>query len=131
METCKFGGFDFCVEVRGRNPWLRKAGLEYTYLNLSKENPYKFSKYVFDYNRHKLVNNFEFDIRGIEANIFVNFLKPIERRGYVTVDFKAQKEVSDFVLSIEGINIFNHYYLEKEGIKGSGRWFKISVEYHF
>ncbi len=124
-------GFDFYCKKRFQLKGLKEIGLGYTFLDLDKDNPYQFSKYVFDYNRHKVVSNFGFEFLGTILNTIINFSKPIDRRGYTTIDLKLQKKVSDFTLSLEGINIFNKSYQEKDQIQGIGRWYKISLAYSF
>ena len=124
-------GFDFYGEIKFKDCFLEAAGLGYTYLNLDKDNPYRFSKYVFDYNRHKVVSNFKFDIKGVSLNTIVNFSNPVDRGNYTTVDLRAQKKIGDFTFTLEGINIFNKDYEEMNDIEGTGRWYKISLAYSF
>ncbi|MFO8053475.1 MAG: TonB-dependent receptor [Candidatus Omnitrophota bacterium] len=124
-------GFDFYGELKLNKGLLKRIGLGYTYLDLAKENNFHFSKYVFDYNRHKVCANFGFDFFGIDSNIIVNFSKPIARDKYTTVDLKLSKQFFNFKLSLEGVNIFNQDYQEKTDIEGTGRWYKISLTYIF
>jgi len=124
-------GFDFYSEFNLKDRLLNKFSLGYTYLNLDRENPYNFSKYVFDYNRHKFVSNLELNFKGISLNLITNFSKPIDRKEYITFDLKIEKKISNFKLSLEGINIFNRDYEEMKDIKGSPRWYKVSLTYSF
>ncbi|MCM8824252.1 MAG: TonB-dependent receptor [Candidatus Omnitrophica bacterium] len=124
-------GFDFYSEIDFKNNYLKKVSLGYTYQNLDRKNPYSFSKYVFDYNCHKVVSNFEFNFKGISLNLIANFSKPIDRKEYLTFDLKIGKRISDFELFLEGINILNQDYEELKDIRGSPRWFKISFIYSF
>ena len=131
VGNIKAYGFDFYSEAKTDFYLLKKIGLGYTYITLDKNSTYAFSKYVFDYNRHKLVNNFVFELAGISLDMAVNFSKPLERKKYTTVDLKAQKKIRSFNVSLEGINIFNKNYQEMADIEGVGRWYKIGVEYQF
>lgn len=131
IGSLKTYGFDFSGEAKFKDFLFDKIGLGYTYLNLDKESPYNFSAYVFDYNRHKIVTNFQRKLKDTLLNLIVNFSNPVARRGYTTVDLKAEKKIDDFTLILEGINIFNQNYQEVEGIESSGRWFKLSMVYSF
>ncbi|MCF7916601.1 MAG: TonB-dependent receptor [Candidatus Omnitrophica bacterium] len=124
-------GFDFYGELKLKNSFWKILGIGYTYLDLNKGNNFNLSKYVFDYNQHKIITNFGFDFLGVDSNIIVNFSKPIARDKYTTVDLKLSKQFSNFKLSLEGINIFNQDYQEKTDIEGTGRWYKLSVTYNF
>lgn len=124
-------GFDFYGELKFKNSFWKILGIGYTYLNLNKGHNFNLSKYVFDYNQHKIITNFGFDFSGINSNIIVKFSKPIARDKYTTVDLKLSKQFSNFKLSLEGINIFNQDYQEKTDIEGTGRWYKVSLTYNF
>ena len=124
-------GVDFYSELKVNNPMFKKLALGYTYLNLDKDNPYNFSKYVFDYNRHKLVSIFGFDIKGVAINLIINYANPVSRKNYTTADIKIEKSFGDFKFILEGTNIFNKPYQELAGINSSGRWYKCSIEYSF
>ncbi len=124
-------GFDFYAELETRKKSLKTIGLGYTYLDLNKDNPYAFSKYVFDYSRHKVFTNFGFDFLGVNSNLIINFSNPVSREKYTRVDLKASKEISDFTIALEGTNIFNQGYQEMIDIPGTGRWYKLSLIYNF
>lgn len=124
-------GVDFYSEAAFEHSFLNKFTLAYTYLELDKESPYTFSKYVFDYNRHKIVSTVGFEHKGIFVHICNTFSKPVERKEYLRCDVKISKAISDFTVSLEGINLFNKDYQKKSGIQSSGRWVKLSVIYAF
>jgi len=132
-------GFDFNFEIKLSNTDFRytkefslnSISLGYTFLNLDRENLYNFSKYIFDYNRHKIVGNFKVNFRKVSLNLISNSSKPVNRRGYTTFDLKVTKKLSNLTLTLEGINIFNRDYEEMRDIKGSGRWYKVSIVYPF
>ncbi|UCC95530.1 MAG: TonB-dependent receptor [Candidatus Omnitrophota bacterium] len=126
-----FYGFDFYLEAGLEDCLLEEISLGYTYLNSHKKNPSRFSKYVFDYNSHKLVSNFGFNIKDILLHVIVNFSHPLERKKYTTVDLKVEKKIEDFTLILEGVNIFNKDFQELQDIESTGRWYKISVAYDF
>ncbi|UCD15081.1 MAG: TonB-dependent receptor plug domain-containing protein [Candidatus Omnitrophota bacterium] len=131
VGNLKAYGVDLYAEKKFDAGYLRKLRVDYTYLDLAKDNPYNISKYVFDYSSHKAVSMAGLDFGGISLNLISNFLRPIERKEYVTFDMKLEKKISDFVLSLEGTNIFNNDYWEMKDIEGVGRWYKISVGYVF
>jgi iron complex outermembrane receptor protein len=124
-------GADLAGQVQFKDCILDKISLGYTYLNLNKNSPYSFSKYVFDYNQHKIVSNLGFNFKGVYANFISNFSNPVDRQKYVTFDLKVEKKISNFIFTLEGINIFNKSYEEMKDIDGTERWYKISVAYVF
>ncbi len=124
-------GFDFYTEARLENCFLEKISLGYTYLKLDRDKPYSFSKYAFNYNRHKVVKTFRLNIKGIYLDIITKFANPVDRGKYTTFDFRAEKTIGRFIFTLEGLNIFNEDYQEMAGVEGSGRWYKISVTYSF
>jgi outer membrane receptor protein involved in Fe transport len=124
-------GLDFSSKLKFKNCILEAISFDYTYLTLDKSSPYGFSKYVFDYDRHKIVTNFGFSYKGIHANLISNFSKPVDRKKYVTFDLKIEKQIRSFTLALEGINIFNKSYEELKDIDGIGRWYKFSIAYSF
>ncbi|MBU4140280.1 MAG: hypothetical protein KKA80_00085, partial [Candidatus Omnitrophica bacterium] len=80
---------------------------------------------------HKIVSGLAFNLKGVSANLISNFSKPVDRKRYITFDLKVKKEVSDFTLALEGINIFNEDYQEMRDIEGSARAIKMSIAYSF
>jgi len=131
VGSLKSYGLDLYTKLELKDLFIDQISLGYTYLELNKENPYNFSKYVFDYNRHKLVSNFGFDLLGGNLNLIVNFMNPINRGNYTTCDLKFQKVLGDFIISLEGTNIFNKDYQELTSIDGVGRWYKLGITYNF
>jgi outer membrane receptor protein involved in Fe transport len=111
--------------------FLSSWDIYYTYLELEQKNLYNFSKYIFDYNRHKVVNRFGFDINDFKVNFITNFAKPAQRDEYVTCDLKIEKRLKHWIFAIEGINIFNEDYDEMQDISGVGRWYKVSMSLEF
>jgi iron complex outermembrane receptor protein len=124
-------GFDFYGESDFKENLLDKISIGYTYLHLDKDKPFTFSKYVFDYSRHKVVGMMGLNLCGIKVNCIGNFANPIDRKEYATFDLKMEKKISDFTLSLEGVNIFNKDYFEMQNINGNGRWYKVAVAYTF
>lgn len=110
---------------------LNKLALSYTYLDSSK-NSFNYSKYVFDYNRHKFVSAFDFIVFGLDAAFLAAFTKTVQRDDSFNCDLKITKKISDnFKLFIEGTNIFDEDYYELTEVKASGRWCKVGVECAF
>jgi len=131
VEDLTVYGVDFYTQLRLDNCLLSKASLGYTYMDLNKDNSYAFSKYVFDYNRHKIVSDFGFNIKGVSVDFISRFSNPVDRKRYATVDLKVQKKLADLTLALEGSNIFNKDYEEMKDIEGQGRWYKMSLSYSF
>ncbi|GEM_PF-945481 len=123
-------GFDVSIDA-AIGKILNKISFGYTYQDLSKESPYNFSKYVFDYLRHKFVGALDFDLKLFNLNFISNFSKPAGRSSYETFDLKLTREMKQFTLAIEGTNIFNKKYQEIQDIDAAGRWYKLSVAYNF
>lgn len=124
-------GIDFYLNKGFNNAFLKNIRVGYTYLSLDKNNSYVFSKYVFDYLRHKLVLTGNFDVFGIKVAVVNNFSYPINREKYYSANIKVIKEFKDFSFSLEGINIFNRDYEELTNISAPKRWYKISLTYRF
>ncbi|MFA5008105.1 MAG: TonB-dependent receptor [Candidatus Omnitrophota bacterium] len=131
VGNVKVYGFDIFPELRFKDCILEKFSVGYTYLTLDKEDPFAYSKYVFDYDRHKVVTTFGFNYKGYRANLISNFANPVDRRKYVTFDLKVEKKLRAFTIALEGINIFNKSYEELKDIDGTKRWYKLSVAYEF
>ncbi|MEI8349522.1 MAG: TonB-dependent receptor [Candidatus Omnitrophota bacterium] len=124
-------GFDFSSKVKFKNLVLEDVSFNYTYLNLNKSSPYSYSKYVFDYDKHKVVTNLGFNYKGVKANVISNFSKPVDREKYVTFDLRIEKQIRNLTLALEGTNIFNANYEEMKDIDATGRWYKLSLAYAF
>ncbi len=124
-------GFDFYAENRFPDFWLERISIGYTYLDFGRKNKYDFSKSVFEYNRHKLVNSIYFNVKEFKINVITKFCNPVDRASYVVSDLKVEKKFHNFTISLEGMNIFNQDYQEMKGVESAGRWYKISVAYTF
>jgi len=105
-------GADAFWRMRVKECVLDELTFGYTYLTLSRTNPYGFSKYVFDYNRHKAIGSLGFDLGGVKVHATGNYAHPLNRRSYTTVDLKIQKQLAAFNIFLEGTNIFNRDYEE-------------------
>jgi len=124
-------GLDFSGNFFEINKFIKRAGMSYTYLNLKEKNPCSFSKYVSDYNRHKIVTNLGFAAGGFTIDTDINSNFPRLRKGYTTVDIRIQRQLGRFNISLEGLNVFNKSYEEAQDIEASGRWCKINCAYSF
>ncbi|MBN3040037.1 MAG: TonB-dependent receptor [Candidatus Omnitrophica bacterium] len=124
-------GVDEYLKLKINKGAFDALSFAYTYLELDKDNTYNFSKYVFDYNKHKLVNSYDFSFGSLAFKAVVNFIKPLRRKNYTTLDLKAFKQLGNFSLSLEGTNIFNKGYQESADIPCLGRWYKLSLSYAF
>ncbi|MDD4954999.1 MAG: TonB-dependent receptor [Candidatus Omnitrophica bacterium] len=131
VGNVKAYGVDITPELKFKDCILERLSIGYTYLTLNKASPYPLSKYVFDYDRHKIITNFGFNYKGYTANLISNFANPVDRRKYVTFDLKLEKKLRDFTIALEGINIFNKSYEELKDIDGTKRWYKLSLAYEF
>ncbi|MBN3037873.1 MAG: TonB-dependent receptor [Candidatus Omnitrophica bacterium] len=124
-------GCDFYSQVRFKSSFFNSFSLDYTYLDLDRDNPYNFSKYVFDYNRHKIVGILGLELAGYSINLIGSYSKPLGREEYITFDIKAKKHLKGFTFELEGVNLFNRSYEELQDIKGPGRLVKGSISYTF
>jgi outer membrane receptor for ferrienterochelin and colicin len=124
-------GLDFSGNFFEINKFIKRAGMSYTYLNLKEKNPCSFSKYVSDYNRHKIVTNLGFAAGGFTIDTDINSNFPRLRKGYTTVDIRIQRQLGRFNISLEGLNVFNKSYEDAQDIEASGRWCKINCAYSF
>jgi len=124
-------GLDFYSQLSFKDCLLKKFSLGYTYLNLDKDIAYSLSKYIFDYDRHKIVSMLGLNLKSVSVNLVGNFSKPLDRKKYITFDLKAEKKISRFTLKLEGINIFDRDYQEMRDIDGSGRFLKMSIAHSF
>ena len=64
-------------------------------------------------------------------NLPTNFANPVIRKKYATFDLKVTKEINNFTIAFEGVNIFNQSYEELKDVDGTGRWYKLSCSYSF
>jgi len=111
---------------------LKKINFGYSYLNLDQKNQYLYSKYVFDYVRHKIRSSLQAQIKGVDLNLITIFNKPVSRDTYTTFDLVAKKEIREnLTVFIEGNNIFNTGFDELQDIEGDGRWYKAGFELNF
>ncbi|MFA5336970.1 MAG: hypothetical protein WC330_01395, partial [Candidatus Omnitrophota bacterium] len=131
VGSVKAYGLDISPSFKFKDCILERFSVGYTYLTLNKSSPFAYSKYVFDYDRHKIATSFGFNYKGYRANFISNFSKPVDRKKYVTFDLKLEKKLRDFTFALEGINIFNKSYEELKDIDGSKRWYKLSIAYEF
>jgi iron complex outermembrane receptor protein len=131
VEDVTAYGSDVYIGLVFEDSFLEDFGLGYTYLELDKDSSFSFSKYVFDYNRHKAVVNLGLDMEGFIFRIITSFAKPADRKEYATLDVRIDKQMAGFTLSLEGTNIFNKDFQETAGIDAAGRWYKLSLSYHF
>ena len=131
VGSVKAYGLDILPSFKFKDCILERFSVGYTYLTLNKSSPFAYSKYVFDYDRHKIAASFGFNHKGYRANFISNFSKPVDRKKYVTFDLKLEKKLRDFTFALEGINIFNKSYEELKDIDGSKRWYKLSIAYEF
>jgi len=120
-------GLELNYSFKFKEGFLRSISLDYTYLNLPQKNPYPYSKYVFDYNQHKLVSIFNFQFKNLELNLISNFSHPSKREPYKTFDLKLSERFKNYEFFIEGTNIFNQGYEEAKDIKAVGRWYKMGI----
>ncbi len=127
LGRVSFRGLDLSLGNLG----IPKFRADYTYLELNRENPYNFSKYLFDYDKHKLTCRYSFAFVGFKFNLWAEFCKPVKRKKYFTADLKITKNIGNFSWNIEALNVFNSSYQELEDIPGTPRWFKLALSWHF
>lgn len=124
-------GFDLLSQVDLNKGIFKTFSLGYTYLVLDKDAPTAFSKYVFDYNTHKLTGTGGLELLGTRVDLAAHFVDPVQRNAYVTADIKIAKTFDRLTLSLEGTNIFNTGFQEALDIPGAGRWYMLNVSYSF
>jgi len=124
-------GADFSLRFNPDNKFVQSIGLDYTYLWFQDKGPYQFSKYIFDYNKHKLVASIGLIIKEVYFDLMAIYSKPTQRGQYLTCDLKLTKDFANYSLFVQGVNIFNKDYYEGVDIEGEGRWFKFGIEYRF
>jgi iron complex outermembrane receptor protein len=131
IGSLKVGGLDLNLTFKLNNTFINQLSVGYTYLD-SEDNPYNFSKYLFDYLKHKVVFNIRASLLDFDLSFSTIFSKPLQRKEFTTCDLKLTKNISDQLsLFIEGTNIFNKDYYELTDVEGSPRWYKIGLEYKF
>jgi len=123
-------GFDLKAAMTIES-WFKNISAAYTYLDISQAKPYIFSKYVFDYSRHKLEAALKLAPKFFTLDLLANFSKPMNRSSYPTFDLVLGKNINQLTVSLEGTNIFNKKYYEMDGIVSGGRWFKLCARYDF
>jgi iron complex outermembrane receptor protein len=131
IGSLKVKGLDLNLTFKPNNTFINQLNVDYTYLD-SEDNPYNFSKYLFDYLKHKVVFNIQTSLLGFNLNLATIFSKPVQRKRFTACNLKMTKNIfSNLDLFIEGTNIFNKNYYELTDIKGAPRWYKVGVEYKF
>lgn len=110
---------------------IRKIEAGYSFLDMDKTNPYNFSKYVFDYNKHKITASCLLAVKDIDIGLIANYNHPNIRDDYFTLDFKVEKKIKQIKIIIQGTNLSNESYEELAGIEADGRWLKAGLEYKF
>jgi iron complex outermembrane receptor protein len=111
--------------------FLKKVNLQYSYLNSTQKPENNFSKYLYDYNKHKILGQIVLSAAGVKADLIANFIKPAIREQYFTLDCGLTKKINKFSLAFKALNLFNHDYYQLQDIKAPGRWLYFSVSYHF
>jgi len=115
----------------GQTPF-EYLSLHYTYLSLKRVDSHLFSKYAFDYLKHKITANILMKIHKFRINYTLNFNSPSERGKYCVFSVKIIRRINnntDFF--IEGNNIFNTSYYELGDVKGDPRWYKLGLSFNF
>ncbi|MBN2483762.1 MAG: TonB-dependent receptor [Candidatus Omnitrophica bacterium] len=113
------------------NPVMRNISTNYTYLH-SADKEYHFSKYLFDYDKHRLTTGVNLSLFSADIHIFNHLVRPRQRNNYVTTDVRIAKEIKEgFSLFLEGTNIFNRGYHELTDVKAQGRWWQAGAQYYF
>ena len=112
-------------------PFLERLQWGYTYINAGN-NQYAFSKYLYDYNRHKWVLNIHFSGKLFYVDIGTRLVRTEQRGDYITTDIKIKKPLSpQCTLFLSGTNIFNEQYDELTDVGAEGRWWRIGMEWAF
>ena len=132
IGNVKAKGIDCSLKINLDKYLLEYLSLQYTYLTLDRKNPYGFSKYAFDYLKHKITANLLMKVHKFRINYILNFNNPLERKKYCIFSLKIIRKINDNMdFFIEGNNIFNASYYELEGIKGDPRWYKLGITISF
>jgi len=112
----------------------QEFSVNYTFLYLDKNNPYQFSKYVFNYLRHKAVFLYHLTCQKFVLTPALVYEQPHSSAahsrwlGNIKISYAPQNNLTYFV---EAENLFNTGYEEFDFIKAAGRFWKAGVTASF
>jgi len=129
----KAKGFDIDFDFSLGDCSLREVSLAYTFLQLDSKNPYNYSKYLFNYLKHRFLVIPRICFNGyLEVSPVLIFEDPVNSRSRVVFNLNITCKVNDGLsFFLEGQNISNEVYQELEGVDADPRWWKIGFSCRF
>jgi len=125
-------GFDVYASLRPRTNSLKLVKASYTYQKLGRGSPYAFSKYVFDYQRQRLVLAADLSFfKQTALTVAASFNKPVQRKAYPLLDVRLCQPINAWTIMFECVNVLDRDYQEIAGIAGTPRWYKGGVTWNF
>lgn len=112
----------------------QEFSFNYTFLHLDKGNPYQFSKYVFNYLRHKAVFLYRLPRQKYTITPVLVYEKPQSNAlsgrwlGNIKIEYTPHRHCTYFA---EVDNLFNTGYEEFDFIKAAGRFWKTGMTVEF
>lgn len=124
------------VEISSRMSFnsdtLKAVSLGYTYLELDKKNDFNYSKYLFNYLRHKATMMLDLNVFRNDLILAASFNKPLSKNAYFLCDLRLSRQITAKTKVFFDINnLFNTDYEELSGIKADGRWVKFGLMINF
>ena len=112
---------------------LKKVSFNYTFLDLAGESRYRYSKYLSNYLKHKLLLIFKIYLSGrlllVPALIIE---KPVSTALRATSNLKITYKINNNLsVFLEGKNILNKGYEEVPDVEADPRWWKGGFLYRF
>ncbi len=125
-------GWEADLRFLFRERILQEIGLSYTYLDLENKFSYSYSKYLFNYLRHKIVFTSQVNLKKIILKPLLVLEKPeslpLRLIANLKVDYSLTENISIFG---EAFNLFNENYEEVKGVSSPGRLWRFGFEYQF
>ncbi|MFP4093196.1 MAG: TonB-dependent receptor plug domain-containing protein [Cyclobacteriaceae bacterium] len=120
--------YNFTVE---QSAWIRKAGLNYTYLDTElQETEGVESRYALDNLNHQLIADLTHRIAGkVYHSLRFRYLDRATLKDYALLDSRVFFQSERFNVFAEATNITNTEYKEAGYVPMPGRWFRAGVTF--
>lgn len=129
----------------GSDFFIKRAGVSYSFLNVTKDSDELISRYVLDYLKHKATLSADFELyRGLGLSAHLNYqdrngsylLYDQQKKDYVgevefdpffLLDAKLYYPLHSFTFFVEANNILDVDYVDISNVNQAGRWVKAGV----
>ncbi|MBN2119672.1 MAG: TonB-dependent receptor [Candidatus Omnitrophica bacterium] len=126
-------GVEIDFDIDFKDFFLQAIAFKYSFLELDQRRSYRYSKYLFNFLKHRLLIGPKIDIKDyLTLRPVVIFEKPKERPSRTVFNLNITYKINnDFSLFLEAENLLDSKFQELEGIDAGPRWFKGGISYKF